>query len=158
MTVTRSEALPGPGTVEVRPDPRAARLGTGPYTVFAARVREARRLSPSFLRVTFTGDDLDLFADLGNDQRIKLVLPLPGCGLTYLPSGPDWYPQWRQLDDARRNPIRTYTARQVRAHARQRKPTRTKQRKPAPRPSSQVPARVGAAWGRGTGSTVPRGA
>ncbi|HEX6685283.1 MAG TPA: siderophore-interacting protein [Candidatus Limnocylindrales bacterium] len=33
------------------------------------------RLSLSFLRVTFTGDDLNLFADNGFDQRFKLVFP-----------------------------------------------------------------------------------
>ena len=38
-------------------------------------------LSPSFVRVTFTGEDLDRFADNGYDQRIKLVFPLPGAGL-----------------------------------------------------------------------------
>ncbi|QYC42792.1 Vibriobactin utilization protein ViuB [Nonomuraea coxensis DSM 45129] len=90
---------------------------SSPFHMFHVQVDRLRRLSPSFLRVTFTGDDLCHFADNGYDQRIKLVLPLPGCGLSYLPSGADWYQQWRQLDDSRRNPIRTYTARQVRAHA-----------------------------------------
>ena len=33
------------------------------------------RLSPSFVRVTFTGDDLNLFADNGFDQRFKLLFP-----------------------------------------------------------------------------------
>ncbi|MEV4553649.1 siderophore-interacting protein [Nonomuraea wenchangensis] len=92
---------------------------SSPFHMFHVQVDRLERLSPSFLRVTFTGDDLCHFADNGYDQRIKLVLPLPGCGLSYLPSGPDWYAQWRQLDDARRNPIRTYTARQVRAHIRE---------------------------------------
>ncbi|MGA5760998.1 siderophore-interacting protein [Nonomuraea bangladeshensis] len=92
---------------------------SSPFHMFHVQVDRLERLSPSFLRVTFTGDDLGHFADNGYDQRIKLILPLPGCGLSYLPSGPDWYQQWRQLDDARRNPIRTYTARQVRADVRE---------------------------------------
>jgi NADPH-dependent ferric siderophore reductase len=85
-----------------------------PWRLFAVQVRRVRRLSPSFLRVTFTGDDLDVFADNGYDQRFKLVLPVPGHGLAHMPGGPDWYPQWRALPDELRCPIRTYTVRHVR--------------------------------------------
>ncbi|GGM23753.1 siderophore-interacting protein [Micromonospora yangpuensis] len=86
-----------------------------PWRLFTVEVRAVRRLSPSFVRVTFTGADLDRFADNGYDQRIKLALPLPGQRGVYLPQGPDWYAQWRALPEHRRNPIRTYTARAVRA-------------------------------------------
>ncbi|WP_433383843.1 siderophore-interacting protein [Actinoplanes sp. CA-142083] len=85
-----------------------------PFRIFHTTVREVRRLSPSFIRVTFTGDDLDRFADNGFDQRIKLIPPLPDCGHDHLPTGPDWYTEWRDLPDERRNPIRTYTVRAVR--------------------------------------------
>jgi NADPH-dependent ferric siderophore reductase len=99
-----------------------------PWRLFVVEVRELHRLSPSFLRVTVTGDDLDAFADNGFDQRFKLVLPvggrdpeaeLPGDGLADLPTGPDWYQQWRALPDERRNPIRTYTVRAVRQPVRE---------------------------------------
>ena len=63
-----------------------------PYRIFRVQVRRLCRLSPSFLRVTFGGADLGSFADNGFDQRIKLVLPLPGCGVDHMPTGPDWYP------------------------------------------------------------------
>jgi NADPH-dependent ferric siderophore reductase len=79
-------------------------------------VRAVRRLSPSFTRVTFTGGDLDRFADNGYDQRIKLALPLPGQRGVHLPQGPDWYATWRALPEHERNPIRTYTVRAVRPH------------------------------------------
>ncbi|MFG1703204.1 siderophore-interacting protein [Nonomuraea sp. M3C6] len=92
---------------------------TEPFRMFDARVDRLQRLSPSFLRVTFTGDDLHLFADNGFDQRLKLILPLPGHGLAHLPTGLDWFPRWRELDDAERNPMRTYTARLVRPEARE---------------------------------------
>ncbi|MFI7638917.1 siderophore-interacting protein [Nonomuraea sp. NPDC049400] len=82
--------------------------------MFDVRVARLERLSPTFLRVTFTGADLHLFADNGYDQRIKLILPLPGHGLAHLPTGPDWFLRWRQLEDDKRNPLRTYTARLVR--------------------------------------------
>jgi NADPH-dependent ferric siderophore reductase len=92
-------------------EPAAA---TEPFRLFHVRVLRTERLSPSFTRITFTGDDLDRFADNGFDQRIKLVLPLAGRGLVDLPVGPGWYAEWRQLPETRRNPVRTYTARAVR--------------------------------------------
>ncbi|MEV0384637.1 siderophore-interacting protein [Nonomuraea sp. NPDC050643] len=90
---------------------------TEPYRMFDVRVDRLQRLSPSFLRVTFTGEDLHLFADNGFDQRLKLILPLPEHGLAHLPTGSDWFTQWRLLDDDKRNPMRTYTARLVRPEA-----------------------------------------
>ncbi|MFI7611809.1 siderophore-interacting protein [Nonomuraea terrae] len=90
-----------------------------PFRMFDVRVDRLQRLSPSFLRVTFTGDDLHLFADNGFDQRLKLILPLPEHGLAHLPKGSDWYLTWRALDDDKRNPMRTYTARRVRPEARE---------------------------------------
>ncbi|MFB9473810.1 siderophore-interacting protein [Nonomuraea salmonea] len=90
---------------------------TEPFRMFDVRVDRLERLSPSFLRVTFTGDDLHEFADNGFDQRVKLFLPVPEHGMTYLPKGPDWYQRWRELDPGRRNVMRTYTARTVRPRA-----------------------------------------
>ncbi|MDR7273229.1 siderophore-interacting protein [Catenuloplanes atrovinosus] len=85
-----------------------------PWRFFIAEVCRVERLSPSFLRVTLTGDDLDRFASTGYDQRFKLLPPLPGTGFDTLPTGEDWYGEWRALPEARRNPIRTYTIRAVR--------------------------------------------
>ncbi|MBQ0902144.1 siderophore-interacting protein [Micromonospora sp. U21] len=87
-----------------------------PWRMFAVEVRAVRRLSPSFIRVTFTGGDLDRFADNGYDQRIKLALPLPGQREVRLPEGPDWYAKWRALPEHLRSPVRTYTVRAVRPH------------------------------------------
>jgi NADPH-dependent ferric siderophore reductase len=84
------------------------------YRTFAVQVARAQRLGPSFLRVTFTGPDLDFFASNGLDQRIKLMLPLPGRGITDCPADPDWYGAWRALPADRQMPIRTYTVRAVR--------------------------------------------
>jgi NADPH-dependent ferric siderophore reductase len=84
------------------------------YRTFDVRVARLQRLSPSFLRVTFTGPDLELFASNGLDQRIKVLLPLPGRGLVDCPTGPDWYGEWRALPADRQVPIRTYTVRAVR--------------------------------------------
>ncbi|MFD2767928.1 siderophore-interacting protein [Micromonospora eburnea] len=89
-------------------------VSVAPWRVFHVEVRALRRVSPSFLRVTFTGADLDRFADNGYDQRIKLALPLPGSRVAELPEGPDWYQRWRELPVERRSPVRTYTVRAVR--------------------------------------------
>ncbi|MDP9867801.1 MULTISPECIES: siderophore-interacting protein [Streptosporangium] len=85
-----------------------------PYCAFHVRVLRTLRLSPSFLRVTFAGEELSAFADNGFDQRIKLILPLPDGGFTPLGDGADWYQRWRALPPELRNPIRTYTVRAVR--------------------------------------------
>ena len=98
-------------TVEALPIPA--------YRIFAVQVSGLQRLSPSFLRVTFTGADLADCAPNGWDQRIKVLLPLPGRGLADCPTGADWYAEWRALPAERRNPIRTYTVRAARPAARE---------------------------------------
>ncbi|MPY96592.1 MAG: siderophore-interacting protein [Actinophytocola sp.] len=100
-------------------DGTVASVASTPYRLFEVAVRRTRRLSPSFLRVTVTGPDLDRFADNGFDQRFKLVLPLPGVGFDHLGGGADWYQRWRQLPDHLRNPVRTYTVRAVRPERRE---------------------------------------
>ncbi len=92
-----------------------------PFRTFHVQVRALERVCPSLLRVTFTGEDLDRFADNGFDQRIKFFLPLD-CGyegLLDLTQSGDWYGRWRALPDDRRHPIRTYTARGVRHDVRE---------------------------------------
>lgn len=97
-----------------------------PYLLFGVQVSAVTRLTPSFLRVTFTGDELDRFANHGDDQRINLVLPGPS-GEPLVPPTPveesadehGWYTHWLALPDELRNPLRTYTARQVRTQERE---------------------------------------
>ncbi|MDR6572971.1 NADPH-dependent ferric siderophore reductase [Curtobacterium sp. 320] len=89
------------------------------YRVFPVRVAAVTSLTPHFVRVTLTGDALAEFSSVGLDQRIKIVLPIPGHGFTDLPDGEDWYAAWRALPDAVRNPLRTYTVRSFRPDARE---------------------------------------
>jgi NADPH-dependent ferric siderophore reductase len=89
------------------------------YRPFAAEVARVRRLSPSFLRVTFTGPSFDDLAPNGWDQRIKVLLPHAEHGLRNCPRGGDWYAAWRALPQERRNPIRTYTVRASRPELRE---------------------------------------
>ena len=91
-----------------------------PFRVFAVRVARFEDLSPSFRRITFTGDDLHLFADTGLDQRIKLVISAPGTDdavLAGFARDADWYAAWRAMPDDVRPALRTYTVRHVRREA-----------------------------------------
>ncbi|MCP2032082.1 NADPH-dependent ferric siderophore reductase [Okibacterium sp. HSC-33S16] len=81
---------------------------------YAATVSRIERLTPTFLRITFTGPQLHLFGTDGLDQRIKVMLPLPGIGFTPLDEN-DWWGAWRRLPNELRNPLRTYTVRAVRS-------------------------------------------
>jgi NADPH-dependent ferric siderophore reductase len=87
------------------------------YRVFSVRVAAVTSLTPHFVRVTLTGDELAEFSAVGLDQRIKVLLPLEGHGFSDLPEGEDWFAAWRALPDATRNPIRTYTVRSFRPDA-----------------------------------------
>ncbi|WP_213814233.1 siderophore-interacting protein [Glaciihabitans sp. dw_435] len=91
------------------------------YRPYVARVSALRSLSPHFTRVTFTGDDFATFGTAGLDQRIKLLLPLPGIGLSDIGASDekslaegDWYARWRALPEHLQNPFRTYTVRAIR--------------------------------------------
>jgi NADPH-dependent ferric siderophore reductase len=86
-----------------------------PYAVTVSRIE---RLTPTFLRITFTGPQLSEFGTDGLDQRIKIMLPLPGIGFTPLDEN-DWYGAWRDLPNELRNPLRTYTVRAVRTELRE---------------------------------------
>jgi NADPH-dependent ferric siderophore reductase len=96
------------------------------YRPYRARVAGIRPLSPHFTRVTFTGDDFDTFGTAGLDQRIKIVFPLPGVGMSDLGTDDSatlvegsWYARWSALPEAERNPFRTYTVRAVRPEVRE---------------------------------------
>lgn len=89
------------------------------WRFFDASVAAATRLSPSFVRLTLTGPNLDEVADNGWDQRFKLVLPDARGGYDSLPRHPDWHAAWRTQPEGRRNPIRTYTVRAVRPSQRE---------------------------------------
>lgn len=89
------------------------------WRFFDARVAAVTRLSPSFVRLTLRGPELDAFADNGWDQRFKLVLPDTHGSYDALPRDPEWYDTWRRLPADRQNPIRTYSVRAVRAAVRE---------------------------------------
>lgn len=92
------------------------------YRPFVLRVLRVESVTAHFVRVTFTGDDLEHFGTIGFDQRIKVVLP--GTDGEYADFGQyeeagDWYDRWRALPTGERNVFRTYTVRRIDPHARE---------------------------------------
>lgn len=87
-----------------------------PMAHYRLRVTRVTPLTRHLVRITFTGSDLRDFTDDGPDQRGKLFLPRLGQHRPIVPTGDDWYARWRQLPDAQRPVLRTYT---VRAHRRE---------------------------------------
>lgn len=95
--------------------------GFRPYHV---RVARKQRLSPSFMRIVFSGAELSRLGTDGFDQRIKILLPFDaehGGGRWGDPHLFDeesiaqgmWYQQWKALETSERNPVRTYTIRRA---------------------------------------------
>ncbi|SDK65323.1 NADPH-dependent ferric siderophore reductase, contains FAD-binding and SIP domains [Glycomyces sambucus] len=93
---------------------QAAETTVRAFDLFPAEVRALRRLSPSFLRVTFAGATLPHFADNGFDQRFKLIFPAPACGFDKMPRSERWYSELRALPEQEQCGVRTYTVRAVR--------------------------------------------
>lgn len=95
----------------------ATRPSVQAWRLFDATVLRTQRLSPSFLRVTFGGPDLTDLGDDRDDQRVKLILPAPDGSLDVGDSdGLSWYQDLLAREEVRRNPVRTYTSRRVRAY------------------------------------------
>lgn len=93
----------------------AAPVDTRPYISFIGRVSRVVELSSSMIRITCTGPEFENFGPSRYDQRIKLILPVPGRGFADFPTGADWYERWRLQPPEQQNPIRTYTVRAFRS-------------------------------------------
>ncbi|MFD1661874.1 siderophore-interacting protein [Streptomyces caeni] len=87
-----------------------------PFRFFSLQVVRTRRLGPSLVRVTFTGDDLRAFRSDGHDQSLSLFLPQPGQSEPAVPVhlGDRWWRGWRELPDDVRAVMRSYTLRALR--------------------------------------------
>ncbi|MET9497672.1 siderophore-interacting protein [Streptomyces sp. NPDC006552] len=86
-----------------------------PFRFFDLRVVHTRRLGPSLLRVTFTGEDLAAFHGGGRDQSLSLFLPHPGQPAPVLPpaepgdDGRAWHAAYRAIPAHERAVMRSYT-------------------------------------------------
>ncbi|MFF9451482.1 siderophore-interacting protein [Streptomyces flaveolus] len=90
-----------------------------PFRFFSLQVVRTRRLGPSLTRVTFAGPDLAAFRSDGRDQSLSLFLPHPGQTEPAVPVelGDGWWQGWRELPDAVRAVMRSYTLRDLRRDA-----------------------------------------
>ncbi|MFD3311098.1 siderophore-interacting protein [Streptomyces sp. NPDC058694] len=90
-----------------------------PFRFFTLQVTRTRRLSPSLVRVTFTGPDLHAFASDGQDQSLSLFLPLPGQQTPVMPMeyGDGWRQAWIDTPEDVRAVMRSYTLRALRQDA-----------------------------------------
>ena len=80
-----------------------------PYLLDVARVE---RLSPSFVRVTLVGDELEHFGTAGLDQRIKVLFPRADGTISDVGQDDEeavaaalWYERWRALPTERPQPL-----------------------------------------------------
>lgn len=99
----------GAGTAVLRARPEAPEFCPRP-----ARVVATSRLAPSFVRITFGGEQLAGFGVAGADQRIKVVLPRAGRDLSDVPGDARWQSRLRALPAEIRPVMRTYTVRAFR--------------------------------------------
>ncbi|WP_406176987.1 siderophore-interacting protein [Streptomyces canus] len=87
-----------------------------PFRFFSLQVVRTRRLGPSLVRVSFTGEDLRYFLSDGRDQSLSLFLPAEGRTEPGVPVelGDGWWQAWRELPDDVRAVMRSYTLRSLR--------------------------------------------
>jgi NADPH-dependent ferric siderophore reductase len=92
-----------------------------PFRFFDLQVARTRRLGPSLVRVTFTGQTPDGLRDFmagGRDQSLSLFLPHPGQPAPVVPvdagDGAAIFAAWRALPDDVRAVMRSYTVREQR--------------------------------------------
>ncbi|MFE3030258.1 siderophore-interacting protein [Streptomyces canus] len=87
-----------------------------PFRFFSLQAVRTRRLGPSLVRVTFTGDDLSAFHSHGHDQSLSLFLPAEGRTEPGVPVelGDGWWQAWREQPDGVRAVMRSYTLRALR--------------------------------------------
>ncbi|UTT47726.1 siderophore-interacting protein [Rhodococcus gordoniae] len=81
-----------------------------------AQVLAAERISPTFVRITVGGEDVDSIAPMGFDHWFRMFLPAPGRQEPTLPRATDdrWWPEYQELPEERRPVLRNYTIRRVR--------------------------------------------
>ncbi|MFF7646698.1 SIP domain-containing protein [Streptomyces canus] len=87
-----------------------------PFRFFSLQVARTRRLGPSLVRVSFSGEDLRYFSSDGHDQSLSLFLPAEGRTEPGVPVelGDGWWQAWRELPDDVRAVMRSYTLRGLR--------------------------------------------
>ncbi|MFK0243469.1 siderophore-interacting protein [Amycolatopsis azurea] len=89
-------------------------LRSEPFLHFDAVVLATAPIGESLVRVTFGGPGLRDITTCGPDQRIKVFLPSSPGASPRVPTGEDWYARYREMPEAERPAMRTYTIRALR--------------------------------------------
>lgn len=84
------------------------------YRVINVELKQRIALSPSLVRLVFSGDDIAQARTLAPDQRIKLLFPAADGSPSQLPVEGDWHAVRRKLPSEQQPPMRTYTIRALR--------------------------------------------
>lgn len=95
------------------------RFHRSPNVLFPTAVVRVHDVGPRLVRVTLAGPDLAGCADVGLDQRVKILLPGPGADelarRARLAGESAWRREWAALDDVVRPVMRSYTPVAVRS-------------------------------------------
>jgi NADPH-dependent ferric siderophore reductase len=86
-----------------------------PFVLARVAVRSVDRVSPTFARITFAGEELTQLGTAGHvlDQRIKLIFPGASGTLPILASSTQWYQDWLAVPEEERGSMRTYSIREL---------------------------------------------
>lgn len=84
------------------------------YRLFELQLKQRIQLSPSMVRLVFSGPEVATVRTLAPDQRVKLLIPADSRHLPTLPGNGDWRKAIRDLPDSSRPTLRTYTIRNLR--------------------------------------------
>lgn len=95
----------------VQTNMRSTRVKPLHSELIVLHVLRTQRLSPSFVRVTLGGGDIDNFAPLGFDQWFRLFIPVHGGNLERLPGKLDIiaYTRYLSISKATRPVLRNYS-------------------------------------------------
>ncbi|MFS0826566.1 siderophore-interacting protein [Pseudomonas phoenicis] len=83
------------------------------YRAFDLTLKRRIALSPSLLRLVFTGADVAQMNTLAPDQRVKLLFPAADGSLPTLDPSLHWNEARRRLPSVQQPPMRTYTLRSL---------------------------------------------
>ncbi len=86
------------------------------YALALTEVRAVERVSPSFVRVTFGGADLDEFGTPGDvfDARIKIIFPPSPFSIPPIDRDTDdWWGSYLAVPEEERGSMRTYSVREL---------------------------------------------
>lgn len=89
------------------------------YRIFDVQLKRRITISPSLVRLVFTGAQVDQMRTVAPDQRIKLLFPSPDGQPAQLPHERHWHQLLKALEPAQKPAMRTYTIRALRSAVRE---------------------------------------